>query len=250
MGLEEHGLIERFDGGGDGGVEALEVADGDDAAVVAGDVDDAIGLVEGGDEGLFDEDVDAGAEETFGDGCVVDGGHADGGGVEGEAGGEEIVDCGEGMDVVGGVGGAARGVGLDECDELDELGVCGGELAVDAQVVATEGAGADDGDAKRWHGGLLRGRRCGGFHGGAAACVESEDVVDLIFGLDGRRDAEAGRGGGLGTEIGVRGDELEQVEGDVLGAACVGVGADVHRAMVAGVPDEVQTPWMGVLVAW
>jgi hypothetical protein len=39
----------------------------------------------------------------------------------------------------------------------------------------------------------------------------------------------------------VRGDELEQVEGDVLGAACVGVGADVHRAMVAGVPDGVQT---------
>ncbi len=110
-------------------------------------------------------------------------------------------------------------------------------------MIAAECARADDGDAEGRHGLLLRGRGRvdGGFHGGAATCVEREDVVDLIFGLGGRRDAEAGCGGGLGAEVGVRGDELEQVEGDVLGAACVGVGADVHRAMVAGVPDGVQT---------
>ncbi len=109
--------MERGEGGGDGGVEALEVTDSEDALVLLRAGDEVVGFGEGGSEGLFDEDVDAGGEELVGDGCVVDGGHADGDGVEGEVGGEEVVDGGEGADVVGGVGGAASGVGLDEGDE-------------------------------------------------------------------------------------------------------------------------------------
>ena len=37
VGLEEHGLVEGGEGGGDGRVEALEVADGEDAVVVLGE---------------------------------------------------------------------------------------------------------------------------------------------------------------------------------------------------------------------
>ncbi len=47
---------------------------------------------------------------------------------------------------------AARGVGVDEGDELDERWVGLFELAIDAEMVAAEGAGADDGYAKRGHG--------------------------------------------------------------------------------------------------
>ena len=36
VGLEEHGVVEALGDGGDGGVETLEVADGDDAVEVVG----------------------------------------------------------------------------------------------------------------------------------------------------------------------------------------------------------------------
>ena len=48
-----------------------------------GEGEDAVGFGEGGGEGLFDEDVEAGVEKLLGDRGVVDGGDADGRGVEG-----------------------------------------------------------------------------------------------------------------------------------------------------------------------
>ncbi len=83
VGLEEHGAVEGGEGGGDGGVEAFEMADGDDAGVLVGEGEDVVGLGEGGGEGFFDEDVEVGAEELSGDGGVVGGGDADGRGVNG-----------------------------------------------------------------------------------------------------------------------------------------------------------------------
>jgi hypothetical protein len=79
---------------------------------------------------------------------VVDGGDAEGGGVDGEAGGGEGFDGGEGGDgEVGLGGGAGAGVGIDDGGEFDgEAGVF--ELAIDAEVVAAEDACADDGDAE------------------------------------------------------------------------------------------------------
>lgn len=86
----------------------------------------------------------------------MDGGDADGCGVEGEIRGEEFGEGREGGDVVGGgEGGAATGVGFDESGEVNELGVSLFELAVDAEMVAPEGAGADDGYAQRGHGYFL-----------------------------------------------------------------------------------------------
>ena len=153
MGLEEHGLVESIDGCGDGGVEALEVADGHDAMVGESEVEDVVGLGEGCGEGLFDEEVEVGEQELLGDGGVMDGGDADGCGVEGEMRGEEFFDRREGGDVGGGgEGGTARCVGFDKCGEVNELGVSLFELAIDAEMIAPEGAGADDGYAKRRHG--------------------------------------------------------------------------------------------------
>ncbi len=146
--LEEHGVRERGEGGGDGGVEALEVADGDDACVGLREGEDVVGLGEGGGEGLLDEEVEAGEEKLLGDVGVVGGGDADRGGIERQVGGEEFGDGGEGGDVVGsGVGGAALGEGVDERCELDELRQSEFEFAIDAQVITPEGAGTDDGDA-------------------------------------------------------------------------------------------------------
>ncbi len=177
VGLEEHGLVEGREGRGDGRVEAFQMADGDDAAVVSRQGDDVVGFGEGGGEGLFDEDVDAGGEQISGDAGVVDGGHADGCGVDGctvdrcirghpthvamrprhewatRHRRQEFGDAGEGGDVIlRGERVAARGVGLDEGGEVDEVRVGGLELTVDAQMVAAEGTGADDGDAKGRHG--------------------------------------------------------------------------------------------------
>ena len=114
VGLEEHGVVELGEGGGDGGVEALEMTDGDDAVEGGGELEDAVGIGEGSGEGLLDEEVEAGEKELLGDGGVVDGGDADGSGVEVEFGVEELGEGGEGGDVVGAGGGvAATGVGLD-----------------------------------------------------------------------------------------------------------------------------------------
>ncbi len=152
VGLEEHGLMERGEGGGDGGVEAFQMADGEDAVVGLSEGDEVVGFGEGGGEGLLDEDIEV-CKELFGDGGVVEGGDADGSCVEGEVGGEDVGDGGEGGDVVGGgEGGAPLGEGIDESGELDEMRVSELEFAIDAKVIAPEGTGADDGDAKRRHG--------------------------------------------------------------------------------------------------
>ena len=61
-------------------------------------VEDAVGFGEGGGEGFFDQDVDAGLEQRLGCGGVVDGGDADGCGVErlarGEAGSRSVSKAG------------------------------------------------------------------------------------------------------------------------------------------------------------
>ena len=151
--LEEHGVVELGDGCSDGGVEAFEMADGDDALMGVGEIEDAVGFGEGSGEGLFDEEVEVGEQELLGDRGMVDGGDADGCGVEGEMRGEEFGDRREGGDVVGGgEGGATCVVGLDESGELNELRVSLFEFAIDTEMIAPEGAGADDSYAQRRHG--------------------------------------------------------------------------------------------------
>ena len=54
----------------------------------------------------------------------------------------------------------------------------------------------------------------------------------MIFRLGSGGKAEAGGGGALGAEVGVGGDELEEIESDVFGAARCGVAvAGFHRSL-------------------
>ena len=168
MDFEEEGDGEAFGEGGDGGVEAFEVADLEDAAVAGGGVDEGVGFGDRGGDGFFDEDVDAGGEEGAADGGMGGGGYGDDGGID------EAGEFGEG-----------EGAGFEfECGGLGVFGVriadggeCGvGEGADDAHVIAAEGTGTDDGEAefihllcsllcrcrRRWHGRSFRPYRGGG----------------------------------------------------------------------------------------
>ena len=70
------------------------------------------------------------------------------------------------------------------------------------------------------------------FDGYTAAGVEVEELGELVFGLGGRGKAEAGGGSALGAEVGVSGNELEEIESDVFRAARSGGGvAGFHRSL-------------------
>ncbi len=105
-------------------------------------------------------------------------------------------------------------------------------------MVAAEGAGADDRDANGVGHGLLD----GGFDGFTAARVEVEELSDGVFAFGGGGSGKAGGGtAGAGLDVGVRGEEFEQVERDVFGAAGGGgggagvhVGLSMSPLMVAG----------------
>ncbi len=155
VGLEEHGVVEGGEGGGDGGVEALEMTDGDEPLVDEGGQHDLVGFCQRRRKGFFDEDVHTVIEQLGSDSGVVDGGNADAGGVRAEL-LAQVLHGGEGGDVVeGGEVVTASGVWFDEGGEVDEPGMSEFELAVDAEVVAPEGAGTDDGYAYGRHLGYL-----------------------------------------------------------------------------------------------
>ena len=195
--LKEHGAGDARQAGGDGGVEALEMADGKDALQRVGEADEGVGFGEAGGQGFFDEDVEAGTQEIGGDGGVGDGGNTDAGRVKRKFGGEEIWDGGEGRDAEAGRQGFTfERVGFDQGGKCNGL-AGSSEVGVDAQVVLAEGATTNDSDAegRRRHDELLPGgrkdRRLDGF---TAAAVELEKLRDLILGFAGGRHGEAGGG--------------------------------------------------------
>ena len=151
--LEEHGAVEVGLDGGNGGIEALEVSDLQDALFSAGQIDQGVGFLDGGGDGFFDEQVDARMEEFCGNLGVRRRGHADGGGVDVEAAAMERVEaCLDGrkdgsVPLLAQAGGEG-GVALDDGCEFDGNGGGGGELAIDAQVIESEGAGSDDRDVQ------------------------------------------------------------------------------------------------------
>ncbi|HLZ97274.1 MAG TPA: hypothetical protein VKP66_04955 [Steroidobacteraceae bacterium] len=138
--FEKQGLAGDFFERDDSGVEALEVADLEDAGVGIGGVDEAVGGGEVGGDGLFDKDVDTGFEERAGYVGVGGGGDGDDGGVDFSG---ELAGIGEGEAGVG--GGDFSGAGGIGVDDGDELGA--GGLADNAHVVAAEFTDADYGYA-------------------------------------------------------------------------------------------------------
>ena len=205
MCLEEHGPGEAWERGCHGRVEALEVAGGQDAASLSGQGDEPVGFGERGGERFFDEDVEISLEELRGDLSVSEGGNGDGGGVKPEVSGEQVVDGGEGGDAVESDGVCALSrVGVDGGGEMDRPKRAlfrrgcrrrwGFEVAEDTEMVAAEGACADDRYTKRGRHGLFLGR--GGFDRLPAAGVEIEELRDLVLWFGGRLDTEAGGGAG------------------------------------------------------
>jgi hypothetical protein len=145
VGLEKHGAAEFGLDSEDSGVEAFEVAGLEDAVAAVGAGDEVVGFSDGGGDRLFDQHVKAGIEQRGGNGMVMHGGDGDGGRVQFEIGGEQLIDGGEdGNSVfVRGVGGAG-GVRLNGGDESDtEAG--GFKLAIDAKMVAAKRAGSGNG---------------------------------------------------------------------------------------------------------
>jgi hypothetical protein len=116
--LKEHGAAEFGLDGEHGRVEALKVSGLQDAAAFGGASDEVVGLGEGGDQGLFDEQVEARVEEGRGYRMMVDGGNGDGGRVQAEIGAKEFIDrCEDGDGEFGGGFGGADGIRLDGGDQ-------------------------------------------------------------------------------------------------------------------------------------
>jgi hypothetical protein len=198
-----------------------------DAVMARGELDKLIGFGERGGDGFFDKNVDAGFEECGGDWGVSAGGHADGCGVKRKlacgAGGEAGIQIAEGADArelrfqcVG-----AGGIAFNNGGEAHRSARCGAQLVKDAEMIAAEGAGADDGEAdgRQIMSCHLRSAAALAFDDLEAACVELEQVRDLVFGLGAGWSGKAG-GSGRGTADVCGGrDEFEEIEGDVFVAA-------------------------------
>jgi hypothetical protein len=159
--LKEHGHVDVGVHGEDGGVEALQVADLKDALMTRGHSDKRVGFGQRRCDRLFDQDIDAGLEQCAGDCGVSAGGHA--------------YRCGVKLDMAGGVRGEAgvyvveypglgkirlqrlpaRGTAFDYGCKADGVAGSCAQVANHAEMIAAEGACADDGEPD----GLRRGGR-------------------------------------------------------------------------------------------
>jgi hypothetical protein len=140
--------VQMLTGGGNGGVEALQVADLHDATVLVGQFEDAVCLFEARCEGLFDQEIHPCGKEGCGSRGVMDGRDADRRGIE-------VADCGEtrldGLEAgdtefCGGFGNC-NGVTVDHGDEFDWLTFLL-ELMEDTKMVAPKRSRSDDCDAQ------------------------------------------------------------------------------------------------------
>ena len=144
--LKKHGPPDFWLDGKDGGIEALEMAGLQDALAFLRAGDEIVGLRKAGGERLFDEEIESGIEQCRGHCMMMNRGHGDGCSVEVKVGGEQLLDGGEDRDRVFGFGvGGSSGVGIDGGYESNtETG--GFKFAIDAQMVASKGAGTGNGD--------------------------------------------------------------------------------------------------------
>lgn len=121
-------------------VEAFEVSDLEDAAMLSGGGDEAAGCFERRGDGLFDEYVDAGLEQALTDRLVLGGRGGYDGGIDFARKLQHVAEPQTGRGDVG--SGEAIGIGIDDGDEVGEW-----RLAANADMVFAELSGTDDGYA-------------------------------------------------------------------------------------------------------
>ncbi len=215
--FEEHWPAEILLHGKNSGVEAFQMSRLEDASVTIRKRDHLIGLGEGCRQWLLHQAVNAGREQLGGYGTVMHGGHGDDGSVQCGTGRERRIERGidgnriQPYNLVG-----ADGIGLNGSNQLSLR-----QFVQDAQMIAAEGSGTDDGNAD----GLGGSGQSVAADDGQATAVEVEKLVDLILRLGCRRAAEAGGGCYWTPEAGRSGNKLQQIEGNILVAARAGDGS-------------------------
>jgi len=148
--LEEHGAIQPGVNCGNGGVKALEVANGEYAVVLLGESEQISGLEGVRGDGLLDEKIDAGSEKGRGSLVMGRRGNANGCGVEVDFAARTGLEAGFDRGVDGsaplfGERGGTRRFGLYDGGQPDGLASLL-EVAVDAEMVTAEGSRAYDSD--------------------------------------------------------------------------------------------------------
>jgi hypothetical protein len=130
------------------GVEAFQMARLQYELAPVRTIDQVIGLLKARGQRLLDQQIEARIEQGSGYGVMMDSGNGDGGCVEMEVGGQQLIDCREDRDCVFGSGiRGAFGVWFDGCDERNaQTGSL--QLAVDAEMVAAKGSCSGHGNAQ------------------------------------------------------------------------------------------------------
>ena len=145
MHLKKHRLGDEGQGGADGWIEALQVSGLGDAAVFRGQMQQFIGLGESRGQWLFDQHVDAGFHQGASDLEMKHGGHGDRRRLHLAVGGEHLLQRAERLaaELAGDGIGAGR-IGIDYSHQAHAVRLL--QLAINAGVIASERARADDRD--------------------------------------------------------------------------------------------------------
>lgn len=143
MDLKKHGLGNKRQGGTNGRIKALEMPNLGNTAVLVGDRNQFVGFGQRGGQRLFNEHVNAGFHQSSGDAEMVGSGNDNGGGLDsfGFAESPEVRGGAYSKFFSYGLGTSEVGVG-DSC-QSNRLSLLL-ELAINAGVVASEDASADD----------------------------------------------------------------------------------------------------------
>ncbi len=148
MGFKEHGAAQLRLDGEDGGIEALQMAGLQNALALFRALDQIVGLGERGGQRLFDQQVEAGIEQSRSYLMMVHGGNGDAGGVQMQIGRQQFVHGREDGDCVFGCRiGCAGAVRFDGCHQCNaEAGLL--QFAVNTKVIAAKGPGSGYGYAQ------------------------------------------------------------------------------------------------------
>ncbi len=152
VGFEKHRPVDQRLGRGDRGVEALQQAYLQDLPAGCRLPDQGIGLGQGDGDGLFQQDIESLGQSLGGHGIMRGGGHADGDRVQVQFARAARLQARFRRGKDGEVSLLAQHLGRGRIGIRNrgqphpETGLL--QLAIDAQMIAAKGAGAEDGDAE------------------------------------------------------------------------------------------------------